>query len=219
MVSGLIFLVFLFQQNPFSTQASPEHIVKQFTIADGLPLNAVWQVVQAEDGFLYMATFDGLVRFDGYEFITFNKLNSEGLSSTRLMSVGIDSENLIWVASPYGNLSSFDGFTFTNHDQTNLSELPLFTGLDAIGEQVALLGSAKGRAIPFLQEHTLTVNESRILIDSTFVRIGGQVVLDNEELRGGFEDAEGTIWVYTRNNGLFQIKESKVRNFSSGSGI
>lgn len=214
MYLGLILISLLFQHNPFAKDASPEFIVNHFTITDGLPLNAVLQIVQSENGFLYMATFDGLVRYDGYDFKTYNRINSEGLSNSRISNIGIDADGIIWLASPYGNLSSFDGLRFTNHDQTNLSDLPQFTGFDAIAAEVASLGSSQGGAIPFRDTFMLRESGRSIHIDSTTVTIDDLLVITGEELRGGFEDSEGTLWINTRNNGLFQIKFSQVRNFN-----
>src|SRR5947208_5626417 len=39
---------------------------------DGLPQNAVNAILQTRDGYLWLATFDGLVRFDGLEFTVFS---------------------------------------------------------------------------------------------------------------------------------------------------
>ncbi|AXJ00712.1 ligand-binding sensor domain-containing protein [Cyclonatronum proteinivorum] len=215
---GILLLLLLFQFSPTDPEAPYEHIVRQYTINDGLPLNAVQQIVQGRDGFLYMATYDGLVRFDGYAFKVFNRINTYGLSTNRLLSLGFDEHGKLWLASPYGNLSAFDGVSFTNHDQTDLRELPFLEGFDDIANQVGRLGSALGGAIPFLTNHELA-DGTPIRIDSTAVTINNQIVLGNQELRGGFEDEEGTVWVYTRNNGLFQIRESRVRNFSDRNGI
>ncbi|AXJ00711.1 PAS domain S-box-containing protein [Cyclonatronum proteinivorum] len=214
MLIGILILALFLQNNPFATDAAPEYVVKQYTIADGLPLNAVQRMVQAKDGFLYITTYDGLVRYDGYEFTTMNMLNAPGLSTNRLRSIGIDSDGIIWVASPYGNVSAFDGFTFTNHDQTSLTDLPHFSGSDEIAHQIDRLGTKKGAILPFMQDFDLRVSGNTVYFDSVSVSINGQFVIENQELRGGFEDHEGTIWIFTRNNGMFQIKESKVRNFN-----
>jgi len=58
---------------------SPAHAQYRFdhwTADNGLPQNSVRDIVQTRDGYLWLTTFDGLVRFDGVRFTVFNKSNS-----------------------------------------------------------------------------------------------------------------------------------------------
>src|SRR4051794_12734299 len=50
----------------------PSYVHETFTAADGLPMAGIVQVLQTRDGFLWLATFDGLVRFDGARFEVFD---------------------------------------------------------------------------------------------------------------------------------------------------
>ncbi|MEM1093653.1 MAG: two-component regulator propeller domain-containing protein [Bacteroidota bacterium] len=64
--------------------------------ADGLPVNTVNAIAQGHDGFLWMATFGGLVRFDGRTFKTFTTANLPGLPSSRLSQLEIDRAGRLW---------------------------------------------------------------------------------------------------------------------------
>jgi signal transduction histidine kinase/ligand-binding sensor domain-containing protein/DNA-binding response OmpR family regulator len=77
-------------------------------IEDGLSNNSVTSIYQDEKGFIWIGTFDGLNRFDGYDFRLFR--NQPGDKSTlihnRVVSVsGVDDE--VWVGTKRG-LSVFD---------------------------------------------------------------------------------------------------------------
>jgi hypothetical protein len=48
---------------------------ESWTVEDGLPVNSVNALLQSRDGYLWIATFDGLVRFDGVRFTVFNAAN------------------------------------------------------------------------------------------------------------------------------------------------
>jgi len=55
-----------------------------WTTEDGLPQNSVNAILQSRDGYLWLATFGGLARFDGVRFTIFNSGNTPGLLSNRI---------------------------------------------------------------------------------------------------------------------------------------
>src|SRR4030095_5793154 len=58
---------------------------------DGLQQNAVIAMTQTRDGYLWLGTLNGLVRFDGVRFTVFDESNIPGLNSSRIVSVFEDS--------------------------------------------------------------------------------------------------------------------------------
>ena len=44
-----------------------------WTATDGLPGNTITDIIQDEKGYIYIGTYDGLVRFDGVDFFVINK--------------------------------------------------------------------------------------------------------------------------------------------------
>ena len=62
-----------------------EVVHESWSVADGLPVNSINQLLQSRDGYIWAATFDGLVRFDGVKFTVFNSANSPGLPSDRII--------------------------------------------------------------------------------------------------------------------------------------
>jgi ligand-binding sensor domain-containing protein/signal transduction histidine kinase len=60
--------------------------VVQYTDDNGLPQNSIKGIGADSDGFVWLATEDGLVRFDGRNFYTFNKSNLK-ISSNRFFVI------------------------------------------------------------------------------------------------------------------------------------
>jgi ligand-binding sensor domain-containing protein len=58
-----------------------------WTTDKGLPQNSVRSIIQTRDGYLWLTTFDGLVRFDGVRFTVFDKSNTRGLSTNRFTAL------------------------------------------------------------------------------------------------------------------------------------
>ncbi|WP_373493493.1 two-component regulator propeller domain-containing protein, partial [Aquiflexum sp.] len=72
---------------------------RQLSVNDGLSQNSVVSVTQDSDGFLWIATQEGLNRFDGREFKVFNKKFADITQESHLQlgKVFADSKNRIWI--------------------------------------------------------------------------------------------------------------------------
>lgn len=71
------------------------YTIQQYTDQDGLPQNSVKFIAPDEYGFLWMATEDGLARFDGKQFVIFN--SNLGLQNSRIqhMFPGTGGESIL----------------------------------------------------------------------------------------------------------------------------
>lgn len=73
------------------------YVIKQFGVNEGLPQNSVNDILQTSDGFLWIATFGGLARFDGHSFKIYNRANAPGLVIDRILSLYEDSHGALWI--------------------------------------------------------------------------------------------------------------------------
>ena len=94
-------------------EAAAEYRFDVWTAESGLPQNTVRDILQTRDGYLWVATLDGLARFDGVRFTVFNKANSPGLSSNRIMALYEDCAGDLWVGLDDGGLASRHEGRFT----------------------------------------------------------------------------------------------------------
>jgi signal transduction histidine kinase/ligand-binding sensor domain-containing protein len=84
----------------------------QWTADDGLPQNSVFGIVQTSDGYLWLATVDGLARFDGARFTIFNKSNSPGIINNRFVSLFEDGRGDLWAGTEESGIVRFSGGRF-----------------------------------------------------------------------------------------------------------
>jgi signal transduction histidine kinase/ligand-binding sensor domain-containing protein len=75
---------------------------------EGLPDNAVVGMAQTPDGFLWVATQGGLVRFDGVQFRDFAPVTEIGVPSGLLHGLTVDRRGRLWVAKDGGVLACVD---------------------------------------------------------------------------------------------------------------
>src|SRR5688572_14761356 len=50
-----------------------QYVRASWTVDKGLPQSSVLGITQTRDGYIWIATQEGFVRFDGHEFLTYNK--------------------------------------------------------------------------------------------------------------------------------------------------
>ena len=91
----------------------PEYVREHWTVADGLPINTVTAVVQTRDGYLWLGTNDGVVRFDGVRFTVFNAGNTPGLPSNRVSSLLEDRAGALWIMTEQGHVVRYLHGVFT----------------------------------------------------------------------------------------------------------
>ncbi|MFH1527272.1 MAG: two-component regulator propeller domain-containing protein [Bacteroidota bacterium] len=91
------------------SQNSP-HAFERLTINDGLSNNSINSVLQTSDGYLWIATKDGLNRFDGQNFVIFkNDPTSENsLPENYIMSLFESHDTALWVGTWGGGLCRYD---------------------------------------------------------------------------------------------------------------
>ncbi len=80
----------------FSQEMIPGFSHRHWTVDDGLPINEVLSIEQTSERYLWLSTFDGLVRFDGNRFVTFNKNNTPSLVSNRLETLKKGLNDELW---------------------------------------------------------------------------------------------------------------------------
>src|SRR5262245_8989517 len=53
--------------------ALDQHVIRTWGVDQGLPQGTVYALAQSADGYVWAATQEGFVRFDGTEFATYDK--------------------------------------------------------------------------------------------------------------------------------------------------
>ena len=84
---------------PGPQKLSSDYVSHIWTAADGLPGNAITDVIQSQSGYIYIGTYDGLVRFDGFDFTIFNKTTSSAFSFVSARSIFEDSTGTLWIGA------------------------------------------------------------------------------------------------------------------------
>lgn len=79
----------------------------RISLAQGLSQSTVYGIAQDSPGFLWVATQDGLNKYDGNSFETYynQPFDSASIPSSNVMTVFCDSKNRLWVGTMNSGLS------------------------------------------------------------------------------------------------------------------
>ena len=89
--------------------ADSPYAVDVWGTADGLPESTVITIAQGHDGYLWLGTLNGLVRFDGNSMTPINVNNTPGLPDNVITFLFEDSHTNLWVGTGNGGLCVIKG--------------------------------------------------------------------------------------------------------------
>src|SRR6478672_4891647 len=81
---------------------------------NGLPQNTVQTIIQSHDGYLWFGTQEGLAKFNGTNFIVFDRENTPQLKSNDIRSLFEDRNGSLWIGTSFG-LVRIQGTTVTSY--------------------------------------------------------------------------------------------------------
>ena len=169
----------------------------------GLPQNYVVGIVQTRDGYIWLATQEGLARFDGMKFTVFDKRNTDQIKDNNIQALFEDREGNLWFGTEGGGLTKFDHRTFTNFSTSNGLASDI---IDAICEDrdgglwIGTLGGV-----------------SRFK-DGAFSNYSTKDGLASDSVLAICEDASGGLWVGTE-NGLNRLKDGRFSTYTTKDGL
>ena len=173
---------------------------KDFPFAGGLPTNEMTTVYQDGDGFIWVGTTNGLVRYDGYRVRLFQRDGRlvTGLTDNRITQMAEDSLWL-WVGTSAGlNLIHRNTYQVSAFPDESLGK-GYINGLCSDGENAVWVGT-DNRVLVFRAPSLHPVDTI------TLASRGGKRAVVNKILR----DRTGRLWICTR-AGLFLHEPSTNR--------
>ena len=114
---------------PAAAADSPPLILEHLTPSDGLPQGTVFVTLQDFQGFVWMGTQDGLVRYDGHELLryAYSPNARGGLPGNFIYQIVLDAHDDLWIATKDTGVARWnratDTFTVFRHDAANPGSL------------------------------------------------------------------------------------------------
>jgi ligand-binding sensor domain-containing protein/nitrogen-specific signal transduction histidine kinase/CheY-like chemotaxis protein len=162
---------------------------------DGLPQNTVFAILQTREGYLWLATWEGLARFDGAHFTVYNRYNSPELNEHGIRSLVEDGAGGLWLGTKKGVLRYADGRFQRLPDEQDLALVNV--------PALALHGTTLWVGT------TLGLDEVPLAPGGTRRRYTVKEGLPSTLVEAVTVDTKGVVWVGTR-EGLARLSGGKV---------
>ncbi len=166
---------------------------------DELPQSTVLGIQQTRDGYLWLATYEGLVRFDGVRFVVFDRQRSHDLPGTSALHLSEDRRGRLWVATN-GGLTVLESGRFRSYGPRD--------GLPARLVR-ATLETADG---------TLWIATDVGLAELSGGRVRARADLARGVVWALAEGVDGALWAGT-DDGLLRIAGARVTRFGVAEGL
>ena len=171
---------------------------QNWTRQNGLPAEKISSISQTKDGYLWLGTQNGLVRFDGLDFkaVPIELPQAQGQEVRSLVHAR---DGGLWFSINNGGFGHFDGGKFSPLGDERWTKV----GMNAASIMEARDGTVWTGAFAGLG-HWMNGKPG----DSSFDETTGRTVLSFAQ------DASGRLWLGTTEAGLFHVEDGKLVQFS-----
>lgn len=192
------------------TKELSHYIHTVWQIEQGLPQNSAQALCQTRDGYLWIGTEEGLVRFDGVRFTVFDKHNTSQLGANSIQTLIEDMTGALWIGTNGGGLCRYHNGAFT-----------AFTTKQ---------GLCNNFVRSLVEDRSNGPNRGAIWIgtfgggvcryqNGTFVTYSTANGLSHNLVFSMLQDNEGAIWIGTNGGGVNRIQNGVLSYYSTANGL
>jgi ligand-binding sensor domain-containing protein/AraC-like DNA-binding protein len=182
-------------------RGAEEYLLDQWDTSKGLPSDTINSIVQTPDGYLWLATSKGLVRFDGIKFSIIPFAGKEELSpqgQPETFTLAVTREGTLWIGGTAGLSRYLNGQfkTFTTAD-----------GFSAKSVRCIALDMNENPWISFMTGYVGCFSNEK------FTHFDASDGLVGDKINAIVEDSSGNLLFATREKGIFSFRESQFSRY------
>lgn len=168
----------------------------------GFPGGPIHAITQTGDGYLWIATEKGLARFDGLTFRLFQHANTPELPAGPVLGLATDAEGKLWIRSRGASLLRYSAGRFEQVSSEPLASEPGVTAMGrATNGEILVAGLVSG---------ILRYSAGK------FSTVAAAMPLPNFLVISLAEGLDGTIWMGTRDLGLYSLRQGTISAITKG---
>lgn len=147
--------------------------------SDGLPEQTVQAFAQTRDGYLWIGTTGGLVRFDGVHFTVFDRQNTSALHENSIFCLMVSRDGALWIGTEGGGLARYAGGVFQSYTTREGLSSDYVRSIYQDAQGTIWAGTDNG-LMQFRDGH--------------FVRVDRTATIPELSVHAIFQDREGRLW-------------------------
>lgn len=211
LVKFLIALLYIASINGVTAQIKCK--IENYSTEDGLSHDAVAYILKDKEGFMWFATWDGINRFDGKNFITYKATagDNSSLGNNRISLIKEDASGYIWLKAYDNQIYRFDKSTESFLSVANIlgtTKIEFDNIIPASNGNVWLTTIDKGIFL------TQKKPDGQIKISHFKQDSKKNFSITSNNLNFVFEDRDHSVWVGS-DMGLDLITKSKNQGYQS----
>lgn len=180
--------------------ALSEYIHDRWEAEQGFPGGPVNAIAQTPDGYLWLGTNRGLVRYDGFSFVVIDNTDSSKVPFGPVLGLAVDAQGGLWIRLEGSNLLRYHDGTFQNVLlEFRAEERNVITAM-CIGEKGDVLLSGFASGVVRRDNGGFVILASRTALP--------RVIISMAETR------DGKVWLGTREQGLYYLSDGRVTPLS-----
>jgi signal transduction histidine kinase/ligand-binding sensor domain-containing protein len=197
----------------------------------GFPGGSISTIAQTSDGYLWIGTDKGLVRFDGSNFRQFDQAIPSSFRIGPVQKLLADAQGNLWILLQSTKLLRYHDGTF------ELSRGEAENGITAIGQGTAsavLLSSLAMGTLTYSGNRFLTVSSAPVVADSASLAYGqtpdqrsarlswtagvmpDRLAAPTSAVISLAQTTDGKVWLGTEDRGLFYLQKGRVSAAANG---
>lgn len=176
------------------------------TKEEGLPTDEVVRLYQDKDGFIWIATNEGLVCYDGCGFKTYksNLYTPDLLSNNTITAIAEDNRHRLWIGTANGlNILDKLSGNFQRVDPGKLNN-NLIQAIIATKKGDIWVGTEAGL-------HRYVAETDSFYL---FTAVNSLPQLEKADVKTLFEDSQGQVWIGTWVNGFYRYNPATDRFYA-----
>lgn len=199
MITAIFFLIRLpADAQPF---AEKKYSFEMLTIDDGLSQGLTNWIMQDYMGFIWVATKDGLNRYDGSHFVVYrhDAKNEKSISDNYVNALFEDSKHRLWVGTGSSGLDLFDRasetFIHFSHDEKNKQSISANNVMEISEDMDGNLYAFTSRGINIIHIAENKTGKNTISFSSIDSSASGQI----------FSASKGEVWISPESEMLYTL--------------
>lgn len=177
-----------------------QYILDTWTTENGLPSDSVITITQTKNGYLWIGTTKGLVRYDGIDFKKILFTGDEAIDSQDIFALFADRNGIIWAGTAVGLIR----YDYNRH------QVKFFKAEDGIspgGVRCITRDSKNNVWIGFEVEY------ANRLAGGTFFRFNDSHGLSGKKVNSIYENHQGQLLFLTRSHGIFRYENNTFKPY------